>query len=278
VAAGLMGMPGYHAAAWLAAALASLGGDDDERFDLTHELRKMIGNEQLANVIMRGTPTLAGVDVSHRIGAGTMLSAMPYSSADLSTPKGQFEAAGTLLGGASLGMGIRMADGLGQMLSGEWLRGAELVLPKGLGDAIKGARFGSEGMTRRNGDVLLSADEISTVEAMMVAIGMSPIQASTMYERRNHIFKMDQHFKERTTTLKNQYAKAARAQDRAAMREVIEDWGRLQEARTRHGYSRQPYSTLIKAPMEQMKRERETIAGLQTSRSNRELAATLSQI
>jgi hypothetical protein len=266
LAAGAMGLPGYHAVAYV---LSSVLGDDDEPYDLTYELRKLIGDETLANVIMRGAPTLAGADVSQRIGAGTMLSVMPFSSADLTTPKGQAEALGTLLGGASLGMSMRMLDGLGLMLSGDWLRGGELVLPKGLGDAIKGARFGSEGMTRRNGDVLLSADEISFAEAFMTAIGMSPVQTSVTYERRNRQFDMDANFQDRSSRVRNQYTKAYRSRDTEGMREAREAWQKLQEARVRNGYTRQPLSNLLKAPQEQAKRERATVAGVQTNSGNR---------
>jgi len=265
LAAGMMGIPGYHAVAFL---LGTVLGSDDEPYDLTFELRKLIGNEDLANVIMRGAPTMVGADISHRVGAGTMLSIMPFSKADLTTPSGQAEALGTLLGGASLGMTMRGLDGLGLMLSGDWMRGAELVLPKGLGDAIKGARFGSEGMTRRNGDVLLSADEISFAEAFMTSIGMSPVQTSVTYERRNRQFEMDKNFQDRSSRVKNQYVKAHRNRDTDGMREAREAWQKLQEARVRNGYTRQPMSNLLKAPQEQAKRERGTVAGVQTNRSN----------
>ena len=263
--AGVMGLPGYAAVAWV---LGHALGDDDEKFDLTYELRRFIGDETMANLIMRGTPTLAGADISGKVGAGTMLSIMPFSNADLSTPQGQAQAMGTLIGGASLGMATRIADGLGLMLSGDWVRGAELVLPKGLGDAIRGAREASDGVTRRNGDVILPPEEVSAVEAVMQAIGMPPVQTTVTNERRSRAFEMDKHFRERTTRIKNDYAKAARRGDAEGMRQAREAWMRLQDARVKAGYTRQPMSNLLKAPQEQARRERDTVGGVQFNRSN----------
>jgi hypothetical protein len=265
LAAGVMGLPGYAAISW---ALSSVFGDDDEPFDVTLELRKLIGDEDMANLIMRGAPTLVGSDISGKVGAGTMLSVMPFSNADLTTPRGQAEAFGTLMGGASLGMGMRMADGLGLMMSGDWMKGSELLLPKGLGDAIKGYRVASEGMTRRNGDVILPAEDISAVEALMTAIGMAPVQTTVTYERRQRARDMDNRFQERATRLKNQYAKAAKKNDTAGMREAREAWMTLQDVRSRSGYTRQPLSNLLRAPQEQDKRERNTVGGVQTNRNN----------
>jgi len=265
LAAGVMGLPGYAAISW---ALSGVFGDDDEPFDVTLELRKLIGDEDMANLIMRGAPTLVGSDISGKVGAGTMLSVMPFSNADLTTPRGQAEAFGTLMGGASLGMGMRMADGLGLMMSGDWMKGSELLLPKGLGDAIKGYRVASEGMTRRNGDVILPAEDISAVEALMTAIGMAPVQTTVTYERRQRARDMDNRFQERATRLKNQYAKAAKKNDTAGMREAREAWMTLQDVRARSGYTRQPLSNLLRAPQEQDKRERNTVGGVQTNRNN----------
>ncbi|OYW91808.1 MAG: hypothetical protein B7Z13_11660 [Caulobacterales bacterium 32-67-6] len=266
--AGAMGLPGYAAIAW---ALGAVLGDD-EPFDLTYEMRKLIGNEQMANLIMRGAPTLAGADISGRVGAGTMISIMPFSNADLTTPSGQAEAFGTALGGASLGMTTRVLDGLGLMLSGDWVRGAERFLPKGLGDAIKGAREANEGMTRRNGDVILPASEISAVETFMTAIGMSPVQTTVTHERRTRARDLDRNFRERTTRIKNDYARAFRARDAEGMRRAREDWASLQEARRRNGYAVQPVSNLLRAPQEQVRRERNTAGGVQFNNSNRAFA------
>jgi hypothetical protein len=260
VLAGAMGLPGYAAAAW---ALGMIFGDEDEPFDLTDSIRKMIGDEEVANVVLRGAPTLGGGDWSGKIGAGNMLSVMPFSNADITTRAGFYEALGTLAGGASGGMVVRGIDGLGLLANGDYMKGFELLLPKGLGDVIKAYRLGTDGATRRNGDVVLPADELNGLEVMWQAIGIPPAQMSEMYEKQQRVRNVEQRFRERTTRIKNDYTKAMRERDTAAAAEARQAWMNLQAARVKAGLKRQPMSELIRAPREQAKRERETAGGVQ---------------
>lgn len=262
--AGAVGMPGYAAIAWV---LGKVLGDEDEPYDLTYQIRKAIGNEDVANLVLRGAPTLAGMDISGKVGAGNMLSIMPFSNADMSTPQGRAEALGTLLGGASMGLANRLTDGLGLMLEGQWLRGLEYALPKGLGDAIKAARINEEGMTRRNGDVILPASEVSAVESIIQAIGFLPADQSVVFERRQRSYEMDNRMQQRSKTIKQEYTKAVKERDTQAMQQARREWQQLQETRKRNGYTVQPMSELLKAPQDQAKREKNTVGGVQFNRN-----------
>jgi hypothetical protein len=262
--AGAMGLPGYSAIAW---AIGALFGDDDDPLDVTAELRKFIGDEDMANLIMRGAPTLAGVDISGKVGAGNMLSIMPFSRADLTTKAGVIEAAGTLLGGAPVGMAARVADGLGQMMSGEWYKGMEQILPKGLGDAAKAYRISTEGMSRRNGDIVLPASEVSAWEALVQSMGIQPVQQSVVMERQQNTLEMNQFYQDRSTKVKAQYIKAIRAGESTA--EARDAWNKLQEARVKNGYTRQPLSELLKSPQSQAKREKQVVDGVQFNKANK---------
>lgn len=275
VLAGAMGLPGYSAIAW---AIGALLGDEDEPYDLTAEIRKAIGDEQVANLVLRGAPTLGGLDISGKVGAGNMLSIMPFSQADLSTTAGRYEAAGQLVGGAVGGMTTRMIDGLGLMLSGDWYRGLEQTVPKGVSDAMKAYRISNEGLTRRNGDVVLPASEISIMDSLFQAIGVSPVQQTVTYERQNAVKALTQNFQDRTTEIKNQYTKADRSQDLDAKAEAREAWKKLQDARVRNGLERKPLSDLLKAPAEQRKREKETAGGVQYTKATKKLAQQYSEI
>jgi hypothetical protein len=266
VLAGAMGLPGYAAVAW---ALGAVFGDDDEAFDLTDEIRKLIGDDDLANMVLRGVPTLGGADVSGKIGAGNMLSIMPFSNADLTTRSGFYEGLGTLVAGASGGMVVRGVDGLGLLANGDYLKGMELVLPKGLGDMIKAYRLGVDGATRRNNDVILPADELDTMEVLFQALGIPPAQITAMYEKQQRVRDTEQRFRDRTSRIKNDYSQAIRKGDSASAAEARADWNKLQEARVRAGLKRQPLSNLLKAPREQSKRERETAGGVQFTRASR---------
>lgn len=267
--AGTMGMPGYAAIAWAVNALLS---DEDDKYDLTESIRKAIGDEQVANLVLRGAPTLVGADISGKVGAGNMLSIMPFSQADLSTTAGRAEALGTLIGGAALGMTTRMIDGLGLMISGDWQRGIEQTMPKGVSDAMKAYRIANEGMTRRNGDIILPPDEVSSLDTVFQAIGIQPVKQTVTYERQTLMKETTQNFNERTTKIKNDYVKAAREGDSEAQGAAREAWKKLQEVKKREGVNTSPLSELLKAPAEQRKREKMTVGGVQYTKGTRKLA------
>jgi hypothetical protein len=267
VFAGMMGIPGYAAVS----AILSAFGDDDEPFDLTAWSREQLGPEW-ADLIMRGAPTVVGMDLSGKIGAGNMLSIMPFSNADLSTTAGRAEALGTLMGGAAFGMTSRVIDGLGLIVSGDYYKGVERVMPKGVSDALKAGRQGAEGMTRRNGDVVLPDSEISALDTVFTALGVPAVEQAVTYERQNRMRDLTKNFQDRTTRIKNDYAKAVRQKDTAAMQGAREAWTKLQQARQRNGLKPQPMSNLLKAPQEQAQREKRTIGGVQYREGQRQLA------
>jgi hypothetical protein len=198
-----------------------------------------------------------------------MLSIMPFSNADLSTPGGLSQAAGEVVLGATGGMAARVLDGIGLVGKGDFYQGIERMLPKGLSDVMKAARINQDGMTNRRGDVLLNAEEISAWESFIQALGIPPVDQAVVYERRNLTRDQDQSFQDRSTRLKNDYAKAVRKNDAEGKETARREWSELQEARVRQGYKRQPMSELLRAPQQQTKRERETEDGVQYNRTNR---------
>jgi hypothetical protein len=212
------------------------------------------------------------VDISGKIGSGNMLSIMPFSDADLSTTAGRAEAFGTLLGGASLGMTTRMADGLIRMGQGDYYKGLEQIMPKGVSDALKAGRLATEGMTRRNGDVILPESEISAVSAILTGLGVPSVKQAVTYERQNRMRDITENFQDRTKSIKNDYTKAVRQKDTVAMQEAREAWTKLQQTRQRNGLKPQPVSDLLKAPQEQAQREQRTVGGVQYRKDQRKLA------
>jgi hypothetical protein len=249
--AGAMGLPGYAAVAALAGFFL---GDEDEPFDLTEWMRKELGPEW-SQLVMRGTPTLIGVDLSGKIGAGNMLSIAPFADIDLTTQAGVAQAIGTIAGGAAGGMTARMVDGLGLMANGDIYRGLEQTMPKGISDMLKAGRIAGEGLTRRNGDVILSADDVSQVGQVFAAMGLPSAKVAETYQARQSALDLEKNFTERSTKIKNQFAKAYREQDSEGMAKARESWKNLQEARRRNDLKPQPLSSLLRAPQEQRKRE-----------------------
>jgi hypothetical protein len=258
VFAGALGLPGYAAVAALAGLLF---GDEDEPYDLTEEMRKALGPEW-SQLIMRGAPTLVGMDLSGKIGAGQMLSVAPFLDLDLTTQKGVQQAYATIAGGATLGMVAKMADGLGLMMSGDIYRGLEQTLPKGIADMLKAGRIATEGLTRRNGDVLLPEKDVSEVGVVWAAMGLPSSQVAETYQRQQYAKNLETNLTERATKIRNEYAKAYRGKDSEGMAQARADWSKLQQARVRNELKAQPMSSLLKAPQAQAKREKKIAAQL----------------
>ena len=266
---GVVGLPGYAAVALVAQGLANLFGDDDEPYDLTYNLRELIGDETLANLILRGAPTLAGVDLSGKVGAGQMLSIQPFSDADLSTSRGRAEYLGTLVGGASFGLVNRLADGFGLMMDGDWLRGLERVLPKGLSDAVKAYREADQGITKRSGEMLIAPEEVSLWDSMVKALGLPPVTNNVLYERQDRLRAVEDRLAERSREIKRAYITARKNGDTAKAREAVDQWSKLQATRVRLGFKKQPWSELYRAKREADRREQQKVNGIGYNSGNR---------
>ena len=264
--AGVMGLPGYSAIAW---AISKMFSDEDDKYDVEEEIRKAIGDEGTSNLVLRGAPTITGMDISGKVGAGNMLSVLPFNNADVTTKAGLAQTFGTLVGGASLGMIANQVDGLGLMMSGDWYKGLERMMPKGVGDAMKAYRISTEGMTRRNGDVVLPAEEVTGVDTLLQAIGISPAEQTRVYERQQVIRDQDQRFKDRAQQITKDYVRAMREGDSEDAAQAREAWMKLQQVRMEKGYTRQPLSTLLKAPQAQRQREKDTAGGVQFNKANK---------
>lgn len=263
-AGGLMGMPAFSMIAWVIG--KALPGDD-EPDDPEATLRRLIGDKALADLLLKGAPKLLGVDISGRVGAGGMLSVLPYTDIEL-TREGYSSIVTGLLGPFVGGLAPKVIDGVGLIGQGQLWKGTEQMLPTGLANVLKATRFTTDGLTKRNGDVVLSADEVGVLDWAAQAVGLPTNVTTDRSFLANAQFKSDKFYRERTSQLKNKYAAAVRKNDTDTMREVREDWMQTQAARRKLGYEVQPLSTLLKAPQEQRKREAATTAGVQTNRSN----------
>ena len=273
--AGVKGVPLFTAIAW---AIGALFGDDDDETPTESKVRNaLVSNfgETVADLIMYGAPTLVGADISGKVGAGNVLSLMPYSRADLTTTSGQAQAVGEFFLGASGGMTVKIADGVGLMAQGDWYKGVEQTMPKGIADMLKAGRFAFSGLTRRNGDITMSAEEVSALDTLWKSIGISPVKQSVMYQKQQALRDMEKSLNSESSRIKSDYAKAAREKDKGGMAEAREEWKKLQDKRDTNGFRRQAISGLLRAPLGQVDRERRTVGGVQFNKSNQRAAESL---
>lgn len=272
VMAGVAGLPGYAAIAWM---LGALLGDDDDKFDLTQELRKLIGDDDIANLIMKGAPAAAGVDLSGKLGMGNALSVLPFTDVNPLDRRSLAEAIGTLVSGPAGGLAFRAADGIGQIANGNYYKGVEMLMPTGVSNMMRAYRVGTEGVTRRNGDMVMSADEVNFAESFVQALGFTPTDQAVRSERAKFVREVDQNFQDRSAKIKNDYVRAAREGDAEGKAEAREAWKKLQAARREKGYTPQPLSELLKAPQQSVKRERQVAEGVPFNKQNRQFVQQL---
>jgi hypothetical protein len=265
VLGGALGVPFVSQIAWL---MTKLFGDPDEPDDPEFKLRRMIGDEAMANLLLKGVPAFLGVDVSGKLAMGNVASILPYNEGDLTSRSGMEK---TLVGllGPSAALALKFADGMGLMGKGDYYKGLEQMLPNGVANVMKGARIASEGVTMRNGDVVMRPEEISMVDAAMQAVGLPTTNLTGRQRLQEYKVEFDKFYNERTTELKEQYVKASREGDTSAMAEARDEWAKLQDSRATNGYKRQPMSDLFRAPGEAAKRTRNMEGNVEFNKQNR---------
>lgn len=266
VMAGALGLPASNIVGMV---LGVLGADDDEPANAERMLRKAIGDEGLADLLLRGLPAALGVNLSERIGMDNAFSILPFTDVNLLDRKGYQETM-VGLGGAFLGgMLPRWADGAGLIAKGDYYKGIEMMLPRGLRDMARAYRFGSEGVTQRNNDVAMTPDEISLFDVMTQAVGLPSTTLTGRQRRYGDVIEMQNYYRGRTGEIRHRYAKAYRENDMEEMRDLREEWVAVAEAMRRNGLKPQPLSNLLRAPQEQRKREGNMIRGVPTTGANR---------
>jgi hypothetical protein len=275
VMAGAIGLPLANVAGFV---LAAAFGDDDEPKDFERMARKAIGDEDLANLILKGVPAAAGLDVSGRIGMGNAFALLPFTDIKLLDRKGFAETAMSA-GGAFLG-GIlpNMAEGMGQMSKGDYYKGLELLLPRGVRDAMRAYRMATEGISQKNNDVVMKPSELSIFDVMSQAVGLPSTLLQARQRRVGDVIETQEYYNERTGLIKHQYAAAYKDNDVEEMQDLREEWAQVAAAMRRQGLKPQPLSSLLRAPRDQAKRERETVEGVQTKKSNREFVRQGAQL
>jgi len=249
--AGSFGLPGMGAVMMVANLIAkAFGDDDDEPFDAEVEYRNwlvdVVGDKTVADVLVKGLPTLLGADLSKKIGSGDLI-----PNPDVGNSKNSRDAYKELLAssaGPFLG-GIlpRWFDGVDFMMKGDVTRAAESFLPKMLADPVKAWRFGNDGVTTRRGNVMVGADELSSWDLFLQASGVTPMEMSDAYDARNAIENRKQAISSRAQTFKEQWATAFNKGDTDKTSSLQDRLAKLNESRTASGFKPITYSELLKA-------------------------------
>jgi hypothetical protein len=248
---GVKGMPFYGAVSTLATMLQALFGDDDEPFDFNEEMRDFFGelgykgafnyvtNIELANRVGIATDLIFRDDPRGVAEHGYILSAMQQA----------FGPAGTYA--VSVGNGVKM------MKEGHVERGVEAMMPSFVRNGMKGMRYMSEGALTLKGDPV--DEDINAYNGLMQAIGFSPADLSSNYEKTSAAKSYEKEVGARRVRLLNLHDMAKTAGDMDLMTETKDA---ISEFNTKHPNSKITGDTLRKSEASRKAAEKNMINGV----------------
>jgi hypothetical protein len=228
MAAGVLGLPMINIVGPL---FAALFGDDDEPKDFERMMRDTIGNQALADLLLHGPLQMMGLDTSAKLGDEKVFSIMPFTDFDISSKKGLALTTMGLIGGPAFGQASKMADGVGLMQQGAYYKGIEKMLPKGLEDAFKGFRLANEGYTLKNGDVMVTAEDINGVALAFQMVGLPSTDIKRMQWFQSQQIEIKKFYTDREADLKRDYLDAKKSGDDT--QEIKDDWRQVQEGKAK---------------------------------------------
>ena len=268
--AGAVGVP----ASALLGALYAIAGDDDDPNDWEVDVRRAIGDKEMADLILHGLPSLININMSNKIGAGTMLDPLPF--VEYEATRGGYEKAVTAAMGPLIGgLGAQVVDAVGRIMQGDVAQGTAQLLPRGFRDAARGFMAAQDGVQLRNGQTALTPEELSFYDSLMMGLGLPTLKTTSRTETQFKTQQYETFFRERVTKLKRQYSEAYEENDREAMLEARQAWAEMQASRKNLGFKVQPLSDLLKAPREKAKAEAKLENGIRTTEQARGFVQSL---
>ena len=208
------------------------------------------------------------MDVSGRIGAGGMLSLLPYTDLELSR-SGYKDMLVGAMGPAFGGLGARLADGAGLMASGDYWRGLQTMLPGAIGNGLKAYGAVTEGVTKRNGDLELTKDEVGYFDALLMTAGLPTNVITDRNQMVGATIKASKFYDGRESGIRRDYLEAYRSGDAEGIAEARSAWESMNAGRRNIGLKPVPLQNLLTSVRDQRKREREVVGGVPTTKETK---------
>lgn len=271
---GLKGTP--FATVLLGIAAMGMGDSGDDGEDM---IRKMIGDKDMSNLLMRGVPAWLGMDVSGKIGAENMLSPMPYMNAKFSDGR---DGANELIAGA-LGPAASLVQKFytaGQyFVQGDEWKALEYALPNGLATNLsKGIRFMTEGYSSKAGDVLVKPQDYDVGDFLIQTLGFQPRVMTDRMRVQDSLIRHKESFDAEKNRIYMDFKKARREGDRAGMSQARREMLKLAAEARKQGLTGYTIQNMINAANEQRRRERQAVGGVASNKNDRQFVKKMSEI
>jgi hypothetical protein len=223
--AGAAGLPLYSVIAFVANAIMSTFGDDDEPYDFEDEMYRWLKGQfgaDWAKIILRGPANELGADLASR----TKLDEMWVRSPDRELEgKAMTQHYIEQLLGPVFGVGINAIAGAQLMGEGHYRRGIEKMVPKVARDLLTSLRFAQEGARTMRGDPMVP--EFDPWEIALKATGFTPTKLADRYDEDNRLRNVESRLKKRREQLMDAYWLAYQARDaegKSDARAAIREW------------------------------------------------------
>lgn len=250
--AGAQGLPLYGLVEMLYNIFQSAFGDDMEYEDFTNMVREALGELAFKGPVNYAT----GRDIAQRTGFGDMLIRDDSRSmAELGPFMYYFQ---QFFGGAFLSAANNLNRGFGMINDGYVYRGLETMSPAVIRNAMKGARFWTEGATTIKGDPI--TDDLGVHDALFQMSGFAPTKLTEIYEKRGFVKEYETFIKDKRRRLLDQYEVARDSGDPDAMEAVRGNISRFNAA---YPSVRITQDTIRQSIRGREQREREAIYGVQ---------------
>ena len=275
--AGAMGLPAAATFAGMARYLCAMwNGNQDEPEDTNLWLERQIGDPSLARLVLHGPLGAAGVNATHRMGAGDILNLFPQFDKDPTAGKSSFAEDALAMAGPFVGSMLPgMAQGVGSMMKGDMYQGLLQFLPSGARDALKAYHMANQGLQDKHGTTLIQPNEADFRDIIGQAVGLNSERMFQRAAAQNEMREYTQHYHDRANTLRDQYVSAYQSDNSDKVSAVRDEWRDMQDKMKDAGMKPPPLSSLLRAPMAARKRERMVEGGVEYTKANRGLGREL---
>jgi len=175
---------------------------------------------EVGEIVSRGLPHLAGIDLHNRVGLANMLNMPDLKSFDA---KGMAEVIAAAMTGAAGQDATKIAEGMHKIFNGDIMSGLKDLTPRIARDPLKaGIVPGVEGLADKGvmdakGRTILPADKLTTKDIAYQALGFQPSRVTEFREGRQAIIEARDEMQSDRSEVLNKFLTATPAGRRDAI-------------------------------------------------------------
>ncbi len=276
------GVKGLPVVGTLMLACGLLGGAGDNDEDYLRQVLKVAGlDKPLIDFFLRGLPAMLGMDMSDKLGAGSMLLPYPYldgrSAIGMNGEDDGYKVLAAIFGPAA-SLLLKGYRGAGYWWQGDYAKTAENVLPTGFANLAKAIRFGTEGISSKAGDVLIPGEQFTLFDLASQAVGLPSSTITSRNLKASSMYAHNEAYTLWAKQIRRAYEKAVADKDSAGRAAAMREWQKMNAERRSQGFKPNAMTNLISSVKQQRQRERMAIGGVAANKSSRGFAKKLDEL